>query len=119
MTVARPDVQLQQDLQSFQLHVVVVILGGNYISTSSSTADIVSSLLRLQTHLNKARTTHVHFCTISERGYCPKDRLRTKKCFNAQQNKINDCLRKTACVLQVNKISFPADYDTCNTVHFN
>ncbi|XP_052223719.1 uncharacterized protein LOC127839377 [Dreissena polymorpha] len=57
MTAARPDVELLQELKTFQPHVVVVVLGGNDICTSSSPADIVSSLLRLQTQLHEAGTT--------------------------------------------------------------
>ncbi|KAH3772590.1 hypothetical protein DPMN_173931 [Dreissena polymorpha] len=118
MTAARPDVDLLQELKTFQPHVVVVVLGGNDICTSSSPADIVSSLLRLQTQLHEAGTTHVHFCNICERGYFPKDRAMTKKCFNAQRNKINDCLNKNASVIELKKIRFPADYHT-DMVHMN
>ncbi|KAH3853600.1 hypothetical protein DPMN_096130 [Dreissena polymorpha] len=92
MTAARPDVELLQELKRFQPHVVVVVLGGNDIC--------------------------VHFCKICQRGYFPKDRAMTKKCFNAQRNKINDCLNKNACVIELKKIRFPADYHT-DTVHLN
>ncbi|KAH3861838.1 hypothetical protein DPMN_024789 [Dreissena polymorpha] len=118
MRAERPDVELLQELNRFQPHVVVVVLGGNDICTSLSPADIVSSLLRLQTQLNEAGTTHVHFCKICERGYFPKDRAMTKKCFNAQRNKINDSLNKNACVIELKKIPFPADYHI-DTVHLN
>ncbi|KAH3799646.1 hypothetical protein DPMN_153257 [Dreissena polymorpha] len=120
MTAARPDVELLQELKTSRTLSwwFWVVLGGNDICTSSSPADIVSSLLRLQTQLHEAGTTHVHFCNICERGYFPKDRAMTKKCFNAQRIKINDCLNKNACVIELKKIRFPADYLT-DMVHMN
>ena len=118
MTAARPDVQLLHELKCSKPHAVVVVLGGNDINTSSATADIVSSLLAIQTNLNEAGITHVYFCTIAERGNFPKDPALTKTCFNSQRKKINDCLNKNACVIKLTKIRFPADYST-DMVHFN
>ncbi|XP_033730279.1 uncharacterized protein LOC117319617 [Pecten maximus] len=109
--------QLLRDLIEYNPDVVLIQLGGNDISATSSPNDIFQRLLTLQVDLHHAGIQEVYFTEIVRRGNFDKSPGLTATSFEKQRKKINRLLLTRPRYIKI-RVNFPEDYDR-DQVHFN
>ncbi|XP_069121492.1 uncharacterized protein [Argopecten irradians] len=108
---------LLQDLIEYRPDVVVVQLGGNDISATSSPNEIFQRLQTLQTDLLRAGIQKIYFAEILRRGNFTKSPGLTQTSFNKQWNKINRLTQTKLNFIRIH-VKFP-DHYLHDLVHLN
>ncbi|OWF36106.1 hypothetical protein KP79_PYT08466 [Mizuhopecten yessoensis] len=80
------------DLTAYNPDILVIQLGGNDISATSSPNYIFQTLIRLQMDLYNAGIKEVYFAGIVPRGHFGKSPGLTATSFEKQRNKINQLM---------------------------